>query len=778
MKDKVIGETALHTAVEKGDLEVIKSLLEKMTEEEINQVDEYGRTALHLAAEDLNVKNINLLLPKMTKEAMNSVGSSGKTAVMMAADAIFVERLHRGATMSLDNTLKIVDLENIKLLLSNMPENSVSNSYKEKVFKYYLNKGDLETIKFLLPEMSSRIINNINSHGKTALMLAVEQGKLDTAKDLIKSGANVTDNDLSIAILNNNEEMIKYLFSKIPYINRLSDYLKEKIFNYALDRKDLDILKLISPVMPYGSVNSQSFRYGSKTALMRAAESGDVELVKNLIFRGAKVNVGGRSALDNALVRENLDIIKILLSKMTEDEIKGYGGIVLRLAIKKGDLEAVELVKSQISSYLYNIQHYNGETILHLAAKKGNLEMIKFLLPEMSKEAINSVNSSGETALMLAAKHGNLEVVEALMKSGAKGSVGVKSALDYAEKGSSVEKLLKNENSFKMTFQRIYYDVSLFLSQVKSEVKKISYEIFVAFADNNAVAYGYKPYQTNFDYDQDRTEPNLGDTDLQAAIRYNDGRYVDFYLRRNPGLVNDKNFLGDTALHIAIKEKELYCVDLILKYMSSGFNTWNLDGETALNIAVKNRYSLGVQDILNKMPANEVNATDFKGETALHIAVESGHLGIIEMVSKKMTKDDINIVNKSGETALMIAAKHGEIDVVEVLIKNGAKITQLALNIAADNGNSEIVKFLSPKILPKTIVTEKESGKSPLVISAEQGTLDIVEKGSKVETKKETPKQGSFVSLAIGLFTNALTVGGVVSSPSPENSPTKPGKGK
>jgi ankyrin repeat protein len=56
------GQTALHGAAKKGDLEIVKLLLEKMTPEGINQVDQYAMTALLVAATYRKYEIVKLLI--------------------------------------------------------------------------------------------------------------------------------------------------------------------------------------------------------------------------------------------------------------------------------------------------------------------------------------------------------------------------------------------------------------------------------------------------------------------------------------------------------------------------------------------------------------------------------------------------------------------------------------------------------------------------------------------------------------------------------------------
>lgn len=74
------GRTALHIAVARGNIEAVKFILEKVSEDHINQQDNEGNTALHLAALQGNGKIFELLTNdgRAEKTTLNNEG----TAVM------------------------------------------------------------------------------------------------------------------------------------------------------------------------------------------------------------------------------------------------------------------------------------------------------------------------------------------------------------------------------------------------------------------------------------------------------------------------------------------------------------------------------------------------------------------------------------------------------------------------------------------------------------------------------------------------------------------------
>jgi len=119
-----------------------------------------------------------------------------------------------------------------------------------------------------------------------------------------------------------------------------------------------------------------------RTPLQRAAEQGNLELVKILLENGAKVNRYddyGRNALHLA---KNEDVMEELLKHAALKDINEwdhYEKTPLHYAVSSGDTELMELLFEK-GACPSAVQEDGGQTPLQLAAMAGKIDAIEFLL--------------------------------------------------------------------------------------------------------------------------------------------------------------------------------------------------------------------------------------------------------------------------------------------------------------------------------------------------------------------------------------------------------------
>ena len=122
------------------------------------------------------------------------------------------------------------------------------------------------------------------------------------------------------------------------------------------------------------------------TALAQAFENGNRELIRELLWRGARAN-------------ERLSYKKTALMRMNE----GTTADVVRDLLDAGAR--------------VNLRDEDGNTVLMSAAGYGRLDIVELLLRAGAK--VNAQSKSGTTALMNAARAGATETVRALLLAGA-----------------------------------------------------------------------------------------------------------------------------------------------------------------------------------------------------------------------------------------------------------------------------------------------------------------------------------------------------------------------
>jgi hypothetical protein len=155
--------------------------------------------------------------------------------------------------------------------------------------------------------------------------------------------------------------------------------------------------------------------------LVKAAMDNDLEAVKRiLLFEGADVNVIdknlGVTALAQAVSNGNREIVRELLWRGARvNERLSYKQTAL---IRLRDTTTADVVRDLLDAGAkVNLRDEDGDTALMVAAANGSPEIVELLLKAGAKT--NARNKQGATALMNAARMGATETVRALIHAGA-----------------------------------------------------------------------------------------------------------------------------------------------------------------------------------------------------------------------------------------------------------------------------------------------------------------------------------------------------------------------
>ena len=201
-----------------------------------------------------------------------------------------------------------------------------------------------------------------------------------------------------------------------------SHLLYRQIFIYlipiTLVEVDIQILKdlLERPLWkPLLNINAQD--YNGKTALMWAAEYGNINTVKVLITSGADLNIQSNdreTALMLAIQKGHIKIAAALIDAGAELSLQDhYKNIALIGAVW---IENIKMVAALIdASADLNIRDNDGDTPLIWAIKKGNIDIVKALIDAGAD--LNIRDNDGDTPLMWAIKKGNIDIVKALVNA-------------------------------------------------------------------------------------------------------------------------------------------------------------------------------------------------------------------------------------------------------------------------------------------------------------------------------------------------------------------------
>ncbi|HEX7317962.1 MAG TPA: ankyrin repeat domain-containing protein [Pyrinomonadaceae bacterium] len=155
--------------------------------------------------------------------------------------------------------------------------------------------------------------------------------------------------------------------------------------------------------------------------LVKAADDNDLDAVKRLlIFEGADVNVVdgmyGTSALAHAVRNGNREMIRELLWRGARVNLRlTYKQTALMHLSEETSAEAVRDLLD--AGAKVNVKDEEDNTPLIIAAGRGRAEVVELLLKYGAKH--NAQNKEGRTALMNAAASGNTGAVRVLLQAGA-----------------------------------------------------------------------------------------------------------------------------------------------------------------------------------------------------------------------------------------------------------------------------------------------------------------------------------------------------------------------
>jgi ankyrin repeat protein len=339
------GETVLMTAARAGNLAVVRTLVDRGAD--VNAREKYkGQTALMWAAAERHAGVVKLLLERGADWKVRSFDRETRPPRLSAASSI--SPIPRGGFTALAFAAREGDVETARAMLDGGVD---------------INYGDVDNT--------------------TPLVVAMMNKQYTLAKFLIDRGADVTIVDASgrtalYAIVDiRNED-----WSTLPSRKALDPLPSIEIVNAVLARNPNLNAALTRPLPGRSGMDSGDTTLGAgTTSLMRAARTGDAEVMRLLLAKGADPKLTTRDG-NTALMLA--------------------AGVGYRDKNTRGtEAEALEAVKVAIQAGLDLRQANNrGETALHGAASRGADLIVQFLVDNGAD--VNGRSKQGFTPLDVA----------------------------------------------------------------------------------------------------------------------------------------------------------------------------------------------------------------------------------------------------------------------------------------------------------------------------------------------------------------------------------------
>ena len=208
----------------------------------------------------------------------------------------------------------------------------------------------------------------------------------------------------------------------------------------AIQMRDVGRLSLL---LENGFVDINLSNKKDKTALMVAAQAGDLPLCLDLVAAGARINVqneNGGTPLMHAAVGGNPEIVSLLLSVQAQTDTAAVNGwTALALAAAKGHVAIVgSLLRATADPNLADI--FGWTPLMHAVEQERGETVALFLgQPDIR---VNLQNLDGVTALHRAVAQGFREISGMLVKSGARidlpDQTG-RTAVNYAREAQQIQ---------------------------------------------------------------------------------------------------------------------------------------------------------------------------------------------------------------------------------------------------------------------------------------------------------------------------------------------------
>jgi len=391
---QIDGTTALHWAVRYDDLNTADLLIRAGAR--VSAANREGVTPLQLAALNGSAAMIDKLL-KAGADPNAALTPSGDTALMMASrtgkpDAVTV-LLESGANVNAKESwggttaLMWAVAEQhgaaVKVLLQHGADANARSRFVAAA-----NGRGFEGRTPAAPKGDQKV-EEFASGWLTPLMFAAREGDVESARLLVNAGADVNaiagdgKDALGLAIFNGNYELASFLIDSKSNVNKADAQRFTPLF-WAVDRRNMetapnfpwmvtaDPMPLIRKLLDAGAnpnalVNNTPrarMRAGSPrivfaTALMRAAFSADLELVKLLLAHGADpkiVSSDGETMVEAAAglgfiqgyskgksAAERLEVVKLFVGLGADvNQADDYGITPLMVAGNMGDTAVIQ----------------------------------------------------------------------------------------------------------------------------------------------------------------------------------------------------------------------------------------------------------------------------------------------------------------------------------------------------------------------------------------------------------------------------------------------------
>jgi ankyrin repeat protein len=719
--------TALMAAAARGHVELLRRLLARGADPSLRKKE--GTRALDWAAQEGHQEVVSVLLAQQP-ELLDAPGHGGRTALMAAAAngrvRLTLRLLECGAdprqrkeegTRALDWAAQNGHQAVVEHLLSRDPELLNLPGYGERTALIAAaSNGHVELMRRLLERGADA--RTRESSGTRALDWTSQEGHVAAVKLLLAHEPEVLDlpgygerTALIAAAGNGHTEVVRVLLAR-QADTRARRASGAHALDSAAQEGHQEIVDLLLAHDP-GLLDLPGA--GERTALMAAASGNRIELVQQLLSRGAdprRRESEGTHALDWAAQNGHAAVVELLLAHDRELlELPGFGDrTALIAAAGNGHLDLVEGLLGRGSDV--RRRRASGAHALDAAAQDGHAAVVERLLAH-DPQLLDLPGAGGRTALMAAAANNREEVVRALLARGAdphlRESEGTR-ALDWA-----------CQRGFQATAELLLaHDPGLLDLPGYGERTAL----IAAACNGHAPLVGWLLVQGA----DPRRRESEGTHALDWAAQEGHQAVVDLLLGHDPGLLDLPGYGERTALIAAADNGHAELVALLLA-RGADVHRRRASGAHALDSAAQGGHAAVVELLL----AHDPGLLDLPGReerSALIAAAGAGHVPLVRSLLGRGA--DPRLRESDGTRALDWAAQKGLLAVVEQLLEHDPGLLDLpgygdrtALIAAAAHSHVELVRWLLDRGADPRLRTPE--GGSALDCAAQSGDLPLAD---------------------------------------------------
>ncbi|WOG86575.1 hypothetical protein DCAR_0205790 [Daucus carota subsp. sativus] len=670
-------DTALHAAVKKGNLAIVKLLVEADPSDTHIQNDD-GKTPMYIAVEQgLNsiaeVISTTCFAPSLLGPDCSTVvrdknfdqaeSPGGSLYKIMHKDALYAAAIAGDA-----DAIAALEMHADKL-----------DKYEETILHTESENGSKEegtaVIKLII-----KAVKHANKHGtpdERSKRLMQFFTKTDEKRRMI----------LELAVEEDHLDVVQLILAKNPayhWPHRYPELIGIMPLIYRamdMDKENNAMVNLLTRVYQNGV---QSSKTANVHKMISAIDSRKEEYVLSLLNnRGVQDlvtfhDILGWTILHHAVYYEHNSIIGIIIEAQ---KTYGHGfrypdriSTPFHVAVQKGYVSTMKLLLRlwPSSSSAYIDVDRNGRNILHLAALQSGKEMIRCILkycPQMYKEFVNKKDDDGNTPLHLLIC-GGCFIPEFLKYQGldirienekrwiprdmlyfqdqiVEDQVQIRIALDGIETDPTGDGKFSR---FVLPSRRMRKDVIL-----DRQAKLMIHEKYTGIKeDPDVIANCF-------------ADAIAGDPISKAVLRMKAYKL---------------NELGETILHVESMKGEIENVRFIVSEFANKSLLGKLDRskQTALHLAAQHGHTQVVEALIDAarlLPNDAHNQVTFlqdfirqadvqNGNTTLHLAVVNDNVAIVKLLVEADSNDS-HVRNHEGKTPIYIAAENGYKNIVKVI---------------------------------------------------------------------------------------------------------------